>query len=176
MKPDTEEEKHWKNGELASGIYHGIKIADEITDDDTDSNTHIISAENRHNASTANSDENVYTEESLREEFDVDFIRTPLDEYMIFDNPTYLGLYTVQNSRYDYVYKAHIWLVRFIRVNSIDFATPMKGLLQIRKNRWCYGHWPNPERAFKGRCSILADERKRILSVDRTRFPQEMSA
>ena len=111
-----------------------------------------------------------YTEEELKVKLYVDFIRTPRDEIIVFDEPEYLGKAKVKNEKYGYNYEAHIWRGQFIRLDDIEYEEPKQGLLQIR-TKWLRkaGFLGQVATLLVGRCRILAERRGEIISVEEVR-------
>jgi hypothetical protein len=101
----------------------------------------------------------------LKARFVVNFARTPLKERMIFNDAIYLGRIKVRNEKYRCDYETHLWFVHFDRANHTDFETPLKGLLMIRAKIWQNADLPNPVTACIGKCVLVADRNKQILSL-----------
>lgn len=108
-----------------------------------------------------------YTEEELKAKLKVDFIRTPRDEIIVFDEPEYLGRAKVKNEKFGYNYEAHIWRGQFIRLDDIEYDEPMQGLLQIR-TKWLRkaGFLAQVMTLLVGRCRITTDEKGGIVSIE----------
>ena len=108
-----------------------------------------------------------YTEEELKAKLKVDFMRTPRDEIIVFDEPEYLGKAKVKNEKFGYNYEAHIWRGQFIRLDDIEYEEPMRGLLQIR-TKWLRkaGFLEQVANLLGGKCRIMANDKGHILSVE----------
>lgn len=76
------------------------------------------------------------TEEDLKERYGLHFLRTGSDESMVFGDVEYLGMETILNETYQKPYSAHIWKVRFFRVENKDLEKPSLGLLQMKERVW----------------------------------------
>jgi hypothetical protein len=153
---------------ISSLSAHDINSIDDSTITDTITDNDTCGGDTEGGANRAALEGTVFTEESLKEKYNVDFIRTPEDETMVIDNPRYQGVFRIRNEKFNCVYEAHVWLVSFVRVCSLDLRMPKRGLLQIKERWWPYANWPNPEIALRGRCTIVADRSRRISSVDRS--------
>ena len=105
-----------------------------------------------------------WTVRELRDRFVVNFARTPSSERMIFNDAIYLGQIKVWNEKYRCDYETHLWIVYFDRANHTDFETPLRGLLMIRAKIWQNTDLPNQVTACIGKCVLVADKNKQILS------------
>ena len=110
-----------------------------------------------------------WTTTELKERFDIDFARTPHNERIIFFGARYVGIVKVRNEKYNCNYEMHVWLVYFDRANHTDFEKPVKGLLMIRAKHWRNAGYPEPSTVFQGRCTIIADNKRQILSIEGNR-------
>jgi len=94
----------------------------------------------------------------------VDFIRTPCNEWLLFENAEYLGIAKIKNGKYGYDYEAHLWLVDFLSVSGFDFDEPERGILQIK--RWRNNGLEDPRIALQCQCAIIADFDRQILAIE----------
>jgi len=100
--------------------------------------------------------------EELMVRFDVDFVRTPVNERCVFCNATYAGETKVKLTVASYAVDNHVWVVDFYRANNIDFTEPKEGLLMIWSKKWRNAGLGDPERAFSGLCAVRADRARNV--------------
>ena len=110
-----------------------------------------------------------YTSEEIATHFDLDFIRSPNNETVIFENARYEGVAHIQNQKYGNAYWSYIWTVDFIQANGIEFEFPMRGVLEIKVKRWKHANLSDPMRALEGKCTLVANSRRQIMSIEGNR-------
>lgn len=76
------------------------------------------------------------TDEDIKDRYGIRFMRTGSDESMVFEVIEYLGLETILNETLQRPYDAHIWKVKFYRVDNNDLKKPSLGLLQMKEGIW----------------------------------------
>jgi len=106
-----------------------------------------------------------YIEEELKVRYEVEYVRTPCNETVVFKNARYLGSTRVKNYTRRYANKVHLWRVDFISVDNTDYDEPFAGLLQITDKRWRKRDLPSPGLAFVGTCEVVADKRYEVVSI-----------
>ena len=107
-----------------------------------------------------------YLEEELKEKYRVEFLRTPRNERTLFKNARYLGETRVVNGKFGYAYRTHLWLVEYVSIGSIDFDTPLPGIMQITTKRWRSADLPDPRSAFQGLSSVTANKHAQIVQIE----------
>jgi hypothetical protein len=106
-----------------------------------------------------------YTEDETKGIIGVEFIRTPFNERVVFQNARYLGRNEIVNAKFGYAYGAYLWLVEFLCVGMIDFKEPLPGILQITCKRWGHACLGDPENAFNGVCAVVANRQRQIVEI-----------
>jgi hypothetical protein len=106
-----------------------------------------------------------YTEEEVKAYAGVEFIRSPCNERVVFQNTRYLGRNEIVNAKFGYAYGAYLWLVEFLCVGMIDFKEPLRGILQITCKRWGHACLGDPENAFNGVCAVVANRQRQIVEI-----------
>ena len=107
-----------------------------------------------------------YLEEELKVRYTVEFVRTPVNERIVFSNATYLGETKIRNYKRGYAQLNHVWLVDYHRVNHVNLDSSLHGLLLISSKRWRFGCLPDPSKAFVGLCAVRADKRRDIIAIE----------
>ncbi len=106
-----------------------------------------------------------FTENELKDRYGVEFIRTPHNERLVFENASYLDVHDIQNQKFGYGYLAHVWRVDFLAVGVLDFKQPMPGLLQITVKRWRHARLGDARTVFQGTCAVVANDARQIVGI-----------
>lgn len=104
--------------------------------------------------------------EELLVRFNVDFVRTPVNERCVFCNATYAGETKVKLTVDSYAVSNHLWIVDFYRANNVDFSEPVEGLLMIWSKKWRNAGVGDPKAAFAGLCAVRADRGRNIVAIE----------
>ena len=103
-----------------------------------------------------------YLEEELLVKYKVEYVRTPVNETCVLQDVEYKGVHRVQNLKFRYGYRAHIWRVNFVVVDGKEHDEPVPGLLQITVKRWRSAGLVDPRYTLGGVVTIRADKKRRI--------------
>jgi len=107
-----------------------------------------------------------YLLEELMVRYNVDFVRTPVNERCVFCNATYAGETKVKLTVDSYAVSNHVWLVDFYRANNVDFSEPKEGLLMIWSKKWRNAGLGDPKGAFVGLCAVTGDRGRNIIVIE----------
>ena len=107
-----------------------------------------------------------YLLEELKVLYNVEFVRTPVNERCVFCNATYAGETKVRLTAKSYAVSNHVWIVDFYRANNIDFSKPVEGLLMIWSKKWRNVGLGDPQGAFAGLCAVSADKGRTIIAIE----------
>jgi hypothetical protein len=107
-----------------------------------------------------------YLLEELMVKYNVDFVRTPVNERCVFCNATYAGETKVKLTAESYAVSNHVWIVDFYRANNVDFSEPVEGLLMIWSKKWRNAGLGDPKLAFVGLCAVSADRGRNIVAIE----------
>jgi len=107
-----------------------------------------------------------YLLEELMVKFNVDFVRTPVNERCVFCNATYAGETKVKLTVDTYAVSNHVWIVDFYRANNVDFSEPVEGLLMIWSKKWRNAGLGDPQGAFASLCAVRADGSRSIVAIE----------
>ena len=107
-----------------------------------------------------------YLLEELKVRYDLEFVRTPVNERCVFSNATYAGETKVKLTAESYAVSNHVWIVDFYRANNIDFSEPKEGLLMIWRKKWRNAGLGDPQGAFAGLCAVSADKGRNIIAIE----------
>jgi len=107
-----------------------------------------------------------YLLEELKVRYNVEFVRTPVNERCVFCNATYAGETKVKLTGKSYAVRNHVWIVDFYRANNIDFSEPVEGLLMIWSKKWRNAGLGDPKGAFVGLGAVRADRCRNIIAIE----------
>ena len=108
-----------------------------------------------------------YLLEELMVRYNVEFVRTPVNERCVFCNATYAGETKVKLTIESYAVSNHVWIVDFYRANNVDFSEPVEGLLMIWSKKWRNAGLGDPREAFVGLCAVRAERGRDIIAIER---------